>query len=95
MQPASDGELVVLSWGGPWDRALRSAVSDPFEAATGIAVRHRRYVGLSIPDEVGSAVREGERPPIRFDDPHRDPWISEALGRVLDIGSSPPSDDLG
>jgi putative spermidine/putrescine transport system substrate-binding protein len=63
MQPASDGELVVLSWGGPWDRALRSAVSDPFEAATGIAVRHRRYVGLSIPDEVGSAVREGERPP--------------------------------
>lgn len=60
---ASDRELVVLSWGGPWDRALRCAVSDPFEAATGIAVRHHRYVGLEVPDPLVKAVRAGGRPP--------------------------------
>ncbi|OBK24170.1 hypothetical protein A5634_04075 [Mycobacterium asiaticum] len=63
MPTSSERELVVLSWGGPWDRALRDAVSDPFEAATGIAVRHHRYVGLSIPGELVTAVRSGQRPP--------------------------------
>lgn len=56
-------ELVVLSWGGPWDRALRAAVSDPFQAATGITVRHHRYVGLSIPAELATALRGDGRPP--------------------------------
>ncbi|MCV7195133.1 ABC transporter substrate-binding protein [Mycobacterium angelicum] len=60
---APDHELVVMSWGGPWDSALRSAVSDPFEAATGIAVRHQKYVGLAVPDQLATAVRAGVRPP--------------------------------
>lgn len=59
----SGRELVVLSWGGPWDRALRLAVSDPFEQATGIAVRHQKHVGLEIPDQLVTAARGGARPP--------------------------------
>ncbi len=64
--PGSDPsvrELVVVSWGGPWDRALRRAVSDPFEAETGIVVRHRKHVGLDLPDQLVAAVRQGTRPP--------------------------------
>jgi spermidine/putrescine-binding protein len=32
--------LVVLSWRGRWEEALRAAVSDPFERETGIRVEH-------------------------------------------------------
>ncbi|MGC7102113.1 ABC transporter substrate-binding protein [Amycolatopsis lurida] len=45
-------ELVVLAWGGPWDRALREAVSDPFEAHTGVRVTHERHVGLDLPAQL-------------------------------------------
>lgn len=62
MVDAGVTEIVVSSWGGVWDRALRLAVSDPFRADTGIAVRHDRHVGLAIPEPVRRALH-GERPP--------------------------------
>jgi len=36
---ADKGELVVVSWGGPWNEALRTIMFKDFEAQTGIRVR--------------------------------------------------------
>jgi putative spermidine/putrescine transport system substrate-binding protein len=36
---ADKGELVVVSWGGDYDEALRDLVGQPFEKATGIKVK--------------------------------------------------------
>src|SRR5690349_3472034 len=36
---ADKGELVVVSWGGDYDDALRELVGAPFEKATGIKVK--------------------------------------------------------
>jgi putative spermidine/putrescine transport system substrate-binding protein len=36
---ADKGELVVVSWGGPWNEALRNVMFKDFEAETGIRVR--------------------------------------------------------
>lgn len=57
-------KLVVLSWAGGWGRALREAVSDPFERATGVRVVHETHVGLKLPAALTSALAAGERPPV-------------------------------
>src|SRR5690349_17064121 len=36
---ADAGQLVVVSWGGDYDDALRELVGQPFEKATGIKVK--------------------------------------------------------
>jgi len=56
--------LRVLTWGGRWERALREAVSAPFEAATGIRVSHVRHVGLALPDALRAALDSGGGPPV-------------------------------
>lgn len=44
-EATAEDALVVLSWGGAYERAQREALFEPFTAATGIAVRVRRYDG--------------------------------------------------
>jgi putative spermidine/putrescine transport system substrate-binding protein len=44
-EPTADDALVVLSWGGAYERAQREALFEPFTAQTGIPVRVRRYDG--------------------------------------------------
>jgi putative spermidine/putrescine transport system substrate-binding protein len=61
-QVAKPHELLILSWGGQWDLALRSTVSDPYEALTGIRVRHVPYVGLGLPSWLTDAVANGHPP---------------------------------
>lgn len=57
-------ELTVLSWAGRWGSSLQEAVSSPFEAETGIRVRHRTHVGLKLPADLVDALRRGDRPPV-------------------------------
>jgi len=64
MKSPGSHELAVLSWGGQWDRALRRAVSAPFEAKTGIRVRHEPYVGLDLPDRLLAPLYAGRFPPV-------------------------------
>lgn len=56
--------LTVLSWRGRWGTALASAVSGPFERATGVRVTHRFHVGLALPDALSGALARGGRPPV-------------------------------
>jgi putative spermidine/putrescine transport system substrate-binding protein len=60
---AKPSELVVSSWGGRWDLALRTAVSIPFQDRTGIPVRHLAHVGLDLPPTLASALEQKKRPP--------------------------------
>ena len=61
---AAAAELTVMSWAGRWGRSLQEAVSGPFEAETGIKVRHRTNIGLKLPADLTSALGRGERPPV-------------------------------
>jgi putative spermidine/putrescine transport system substrate-binding protein len=56
--------IEVLSWGGPWNDALRTAVSDPFECLTGVRVRHKIHVGLGLPDRLVQALSSRTRPDV-------------------------------
>jgi putative spermidine/putrescine transport system substrate-binding protein len=56
--------LRVHTWGGRWGQALHSAVSRPFEEATGVRVHHKPHIGLALPPSLLSALHTGERPPI-------------------------------
>ncbi|MFF3768158.1 PotD/PotF family extracellular solute-binding protein [Streptomyces sp. NPDC001922] len=58
------GVLRVHTWGGRWGRALDSAVSRPFEQATGVRVHHEPHVGLALPPSLLHALDTGERPPV-------------------------------
>jgi putative spermidine/putrescine transport system substrate-binding protein len=60
----TEDRLVVLSWAGGWGRALREAVSDPFERETGVRVEHQIHVGLKLPPPLTSALADGTRPPV-------------------------------
>lgn len=65
--PAGAGEpfeLTVMSWAGRWGSSLRETVSDTFTAETGVRVRHRTHVGLSLPADLVDALRRGDRPPV-------------------------------
>jgi putative spermidine/putrescine transport system substrate-binding protein len=63
--PGSSGaSLRVHTWGGRWGRALRSAVSRPFEEATGVRVEHEPRIGLALPSALLSALDAGARPPV-------------------------------
>lgn len=56
--------LRVLSWAGGWGRALRLAVSDPFERATGVRVDHVPHVGLKLPPSLTRCLREERSPEV-------------------------------
>lgn len=62
MTGAEPDTLVVMSWGGPWDSALRTAISDPFTKATGVRVRHAIHIGLELPEQLRVSCRVGARP---------------------------------
>jgi len=63
-EPAKPAEIIVRAWGGVWDASLRAGVSDPFTAATGIAVRHDLTEDNEIQPKVWAAVEQGRVPPI-------------------------------
>ena len=62
--PAKPAEIIVRAWGGVWVDALKAGVSDPFTAATGIAVRHDLTEDNEIQPKVWAAVEQGRVPPI-------------------------------
>lgn len=65
-RPVSRGpeQLVVMAWAGGWGEGLRRAVSEPFERATGMRVRHVTHVGLKLPAPLTEAIDRGARPPF-------------------------------
>ncbi|ABI57119.1 extracellular solute-binding protein [Alkalilimnicola ehrlichii MLHE-1] len=56
----ADDALVVLSWGGAYERAQREALFEPFTARTGIPVEVQRYDGGL--EALRRAVADGEVP---------------------------------
>ena len=60
----TDRPLRVLSWAGAWGTALRQAVSEPFQAATGLAVEAVSHIGLRLPDALDRALEAGGEPPV-------------------------------
>lgn len=75
----------MLSWGGPWDRALRAAVSGPFAERTGIRVRHERHVGLDLPARLLDPVRSGNRPPCHVVWSNAVPALAAAREGLCDL----------
>jgi putative spermidine/putrescine transport system substrate-binding protein len=65
-EPAKPAEIIVRAWGGSWVDSLKAGVSDPFTAATGIAVRHDLTEDNEIQPKVWAAVQQGRVPPIHI-----------------------------
>ncbi|MFY8032579.1 MAG: ABC transporter substrate-binding protein [Devosia sp.] len=65
-EPEKPAEIIVRAWGGSWVAALQAGVSDPFTAATGIAVRHDLTEDNEIQPKVWAAVAQGRVPPIHI-----------------------------
>ena len=64
--PAKPAEIIVRAWGGVWVDSLKAGVSDPFTAATGIAVRHDLTEDNEMQPKVWAAVEQGRVPPINI-----------------------------
>ncbi|WP_437582047.1 extracellular solute-binding protein [Sorangium sp. So ce887] len=60
----TQGRITILSWQGGWGRALRQAVSEPFERELGVRVEHVPHVGLKLPAALTSALERNERPSV-------------------------------
>lgn len=89
--------LVVMSWAGGWGRALREAVSDPFERETGIVVEHHTHVGLKLPPALSSALAQKERPPFDVVWSNSVPALKAAARdecEPLDVATMPVLNDL-
>lgn len=56
--------LRVLSWAGGWGRALRTAVSDPFERETGVRVEQVTHVGLRLPKTLLQTLAAAQCPDV-------------------------------
>lgn len=82
--PRGPDELVVLTWGGPWERALRTAVSDPFAELTGIRVRHDPHVGLELPGRLVDPIRSGQTAPCHVVWSNAVPAMAAALEGLCD-----------
>lgn len=65
-EPAKPTEIIVRAWGGSWVDSLKAGVSDPFTAATGIAVRHDLTEDNEIQPKVWAAVAQNRVPPIHI-----------------------------
>jgi putative spermidine/putrescine transport system substrate-binding protein len=65
-EPAKPAEIIVRAWGGSWVDSLKAGVSDPFPAATGIAVRHDLTEDNEIQPKVWAAVAQNRVPPIHI-----------------------------
>ncbi|MFO1039252.1 MAG: ABC transporter substrate-binding protein [Geminicoccaceae bacterium] len=63
-EPEKPAELIVRAWGGVWVDSLKAGVSDPFTAATGIAIRHDLTEDNEIKPKLWAAVEQGRVPPI-------------------------------
>ena len=66
-EPPKPAEIIVRAWGGVWVDSLKAGVSDPFTAATGIAVRHDLTEDNEIQPKVWAAVEQGPHVSIEFD----------------------------
>lgn len=62
--PEKPAEIIVRAWGGVWVDSLKAGVSDPFTAATGVAVRHDLTEDNEIKPRIWAAVDQGRTPPI-------------------------------
>ncbi|OEO33084.1 ABC transporter substrate-binding protein [Devosia insulae DS-56] len=65
-EPPKPAEIIVRAWGGSWVDSLKAGVSDPFTAATGIAVRHDLTEDNEIQPKVWAAVAQNRVPPIHI-----------------------------
>ncbi len=65
-EPEKPAEIIVRAWGGVWVDSLKTGVSDPFTAATGIAVRHDLTEDNEIKPRIWAAVDQGRVPPIHI-----------------------------
>jgi putative spermidine/putrescine transport system substrate-binding protein len=65
-EPQKPAEIIVRAWGGVWVDSLKKGVSDPFTAATGVAVRHDLTEDNEIKPRVWAAVDQGRVPPIHI-----------------------------
>lgn len=65
-EPEKPTELIIRAWGGSWVASLQKGVSDPFTAATGIAIRHDLTEDNEIQPKVWAAVEQGRVPPIHI-----------------------------
>ncbi|MCX5233509.1 extracellular solute-binding protein [Streptomyces sp. NBC_00233] len=95
--PTTDQSLRVQTWGGRWGRALRSAVSQPFEEDTGIRINHLPHVGLQLEPSLLSALNAGDRPPVDVVWSHSVPALHAAragLCTPLDSARMPVLRDL-
>ncbi len=63
-EPEKPAEIIVRAWGGSWVDSLKKGVSDPFTAATGIAVRHDLTEDNEIQPKLWAAVAQKRVPPI-------------------------------
>ncbi|HKQ79898.1 MAG TPA: extracellular solute-binding protein [Blastocatellia bacterium] len=62
--PPKPDELVVMSWAGGWGQGLLDAVSKPFEALSGIRIRHVTNIGLKLPQSLIDSLEQRRRPPF-------------------------------
>ena len=62
--PSKPDELVVMSWAGGWGKGLLETVSQPFEALTGIRIRHATNIGLKLPASLIESLDQRQRPPF-------------------------------
>jgi putative spermidine/putrescine transport system substrate-binding protein len=90
-EPAKPAEIIVRAWGGVWVDSLKKGVSDPFTAATGIAVRHDLTEDNEIKPRVWAAVDQGRVPPIHINWDTTANATSSALRGVCEDLSDLPS----
>ena len=89
-EPAKPAELIVRAWGGSWVDALKAGVSDPFTAATGIAVRHDLTEDNEIRPKLWSAIEQGRVPPIHVNwDTTTNATKSALKGYTVDLADLP------
>ncbi|WMS43712.1 PotD/PotF family extracellular solute-binding protein [Acuticoccus sp. MNP-M23] len=79
-------ELIVRAWGGAWGDALKSGVTDPFTAKTGVPVRLDFTEDNEIKPKIWAAVDQGRIPPIHVNwDTSTNATISALRGVTVDL----------
>lgn len=93
--PAKPDEIIVRAWGGAWLDALKAGVSKPFEAETGIRVRHDTTEDNEIQPKIWSAVQQDRIPPIHVNwDTTTNATKSAIRGVTVDLGDLDNLDGL-
>ncbi len=88
-------EIIVRAWGGVWEEALKTGVSDPFTEMTGIPVRHDLTEDNEIRPKIWAAVDQGRVPPIHVNwDTTTNATKSALRGVTEDLGDLPNLEGL-